>query len=117
MAMNRNFGKTDDNNCIATSKVLNDDEKARESLRVVKQQLEEAQKQLEKSNRLKSAFLSNLSHEVRTPMNGILGFAELLKSPDLDPEEKDRYLDIIIQSTSRLLTVIDDILVVSCNVL
>lgn len=113
MAMNRNFGKTDDNNCIATSKVLNDDEKARESLRVVKQQLEEAQKQLEKSNRLKSTFLSNFSHEVCTPMNGILGFAELLKSSYLDPEEKDRYLDIIIQSTSRLLSVIDDILVVS----
>jgi signal transduction histidine kinase len=111
--MNLNFRNTNGDNFLAAWQDFSEREKTKESLCDVKQQLEEAQKELEKSNRLKSAFLSNLSHEVRTPMNGILGFAELLKTPDLDIDEKDIYLNIIIQSTNRLLSVIDDILVVS----
>ena len=47
------------------------------------------QKALE-SDRLKSAFLSNLSHYVRTPMNSILGFADLLQSRNLDDEKRSR---------------------------
>jgi len=40
-----------------------------------------AKERAEEIDRLKSAFLANLSHEKRTPMNGILGFTDLLKEP------------------------------------
>ena len=60
----------------------------------------------------KEIFLSNMSHEVRTPMNAIKGFTELLQSTSLDEEQRD-YLDTIAQASDSLLVVINDILDVS----
>ena len=42
----------------------------------------------EASDKLKTEFLNNISHEVRTPLNGILGFAEIMSQPDLSEEDK-----------------------------
>jgi len=64
----------------------------------------------EESDRLKSAFLANMSHEIRTPMNGIIGFTEMLNSEELSKEEKRYYSEIIKDSTSQLLRIINDIL-------
>ncbi len=80
--------------------------KAEESLQIA---LEKA----EDSDRLKSLFLSNMSHEIRTPMNAILGFAEMLQDPELNIEEKDRFLDVIIKSGDNLLRLINDIIDIS----
>jgi len=66
--------------------------------------------ELEESDRIKSVFLSNLSHEVRTPVNGIIGFAELLKEEFLDEEKRDRYIDTIQQTSTKLLYILNDIL-------
>ncbi|MCF6240345.1 MAG: PAS domain S-box protein [Bacteroidales bacterium] len=76
-------------------------------------QLKEAKKRAEESDRLKSAFLANMSHEIRTPMNAIIGFANLLKIPDLDEQNKFEYLNHIIQSGDNLLNLINDIIDVS----
>jgi PAS domain S-box-containing protein len=61
------------------------------------------------ASRLKSEFVANMSHEVRTPMNGVLGMTSLLRSTSLDPVQRD-YADTIASSAEALLTVIDDIL-------
>ncbi len=72
-------------------------------------QLEEAKERAEESDRLKTAFLSNISHEVRTPMNAIIGFSDLLKEPDITKEETEEYVDLIANSGEILLKLIDDI--------
>jgi PAS domain S-box-containing protein len=72
-----------------------------------------AKEKAEESDRLKSAFLANMSHEVRTPMNGIIGFADLLTESDLSEEEKTKYLEVIQRSGKRMLDTVNDIIEVS----
>jgi PAS domain S-box-containing protein len=68
-----------------------------------------AKEKAEESDRLKTAFLHNVSHEIRTPMNAIIGFSALLSEPDTSEEEKHQFIDIIFQSGSQLLSIINDI--------
>lgn len=68
-----------------------------------------AKEKAEESDRLKTAFLHNISHEIRTPMNAIIGFSALLNEPDTTEEERKQYIDIIFQSGSHLLSIINDI--------
>jgi PAS domain S-box-containing protein len=72
-----------------------------------------AKEKAEESDRLKSAFLANMSHEIRTPMSGILGFSELLKTPQLSPEKQQKYIEIIEKSGKRMLSTINDIMDIS----
>ncbi|HUW05612.1 MAG TPA: transporter substrate-binding domain-containing protein [Williamwhitmania sp.] len=65
------------------------------------------------ANQLKTEFLHNMSHEVRTPMNGIIGFSNILNSPDTTPEERSYFSKIIQNSSQQLLRIIDDILEIS----
>lgn len=67
-----------------------------------------AKEKAEASDRLKSAFLQNISHEVRTPLNGILGFAHLVVEPNLAEEDKKQYIEVIQDSSNRLLKTITD---------
>jgi signal transduction histidine kinase len=57
--------------------------------------------------RLKHAFLSYVSHEVRTPMHAIMGFSELLSNNQLAPEEREEYTLIIQECCRNLLAVVD----------
>ncbi|MFO8053966.1 MAG: HAMP domain-containing sensor histidine kinase [Bacteroidales bacterium] len=79
----------------------------------IRQQLKKALKKAEQSDRLKSSFLNNISHEVRTPMTGIIGFVELLKQPGLTEEEKNEYTDIITKSSNRLLILMENLMDIS----
>jgi len=72
-------------------------------------ELEEAWKRAKAAEVAKSQFLANMSHEVRTPMNGILGMAELLGHSDQGKRERD-YISVIQRSGDALLTIINDIL-------
>jgi signal transduction histidine kinase len=72
-----------------------------------------AKEQAEESNRLKTEFLHNMTHEVRTPLNGILGFSKLLQKRDLDYVKTIKFTDIIISSGERLQKTIEDILELS----
>jgi len=67
----------------------------------------------EESDQLKTAFLHNLSHEVRTPLNAIVGFSQMLNDEGLSEMKRKEYSSIIQKSTNKLLAVISDILSVS----
>lgn len=75
----------------------------------VKADLIAAKEKAEESDRLKTAFLAGISHEIHTPMNGILGFAELLKSPDISHDEKQEFVELIELSGKRMIHLIDDL--------
>ncbi|HKK61406.1 MAG TPA: PAS domain S-box protein, partial [Bacteroidales bacterium] len=72
-----------------------------------------AKDKAEEANRLKTEFLNNMSHEVRTPMNGIVGFSELLNRPGISEEKRKNYTKIVRNSSEQLLRIIDDILEIS----
>ncbi|HOJ02811.1 MAG TPA: PAS domain S-box protein [Bacteroidota bacterium] len=72
-----------------------------------------AKEKAEESDRLKSTFLANMSHEVRTPMNAIIGFADLLNAKEIRPDEQEQYTGIIKQRSYDLLAIINDILDIS----
>ena len=76
----------------------------------VNQALSEAVHAAETANRAKSTFLSNMSHDIRTPMNAIIGFTTLAVS-NVDNKEKVRdYLGKILASSNHLLSLINDVL-------
>ena len=84
-----------------------------EELTKINEELSVAKEAAEESNRLKTAFLQNMSHEIRTPMNGILGFSQLIESADTKPEEYRHYAKIIAKSSNQLLSIINNILLIS----
>jgi signal transduction histidine kinase/CheY-like chemotaxis protein len=79
----------------------------------VEEELIKAKERAEESDRLKTAFLHNISHEIRSPMNGILGFTNLLLEPGLTGEEQHEYIDIIKNSGDRMLNTINDLMDIS----
>ncbi len=66
-----------------------------------------------KSDLLKSSFLANMSHDIRTPMNAIIGFSELLKEKELTEDERMKFLNQITKNGESLLNLVDDIIDVS----
>lgn len=86
--------------------------KAQEALKQQNKELRIAKQKAEESDHLKSVFLSNMSHEVRTPMNGIIGFSELLIRSD-DPIKQEKYVRTIQNSCEQLMHIINSIVDIS----
>ncbi len=88
--------------------------KINRSLDIKLGQLAEANVALYESNRLKSEFLANVTHELRTPLVSIIGFAELLRdaaqTTEVDPKRLGRYSENILASGRSLLDIINDLL-------
>lgn len=78
-----------------------------------KEAAEQAFRIAEDANRAKSLFLSNMSHDIRTPMNAVIGFAALLARDAENPEKVREYTKKITSSSQHLLGLINDILDIS----
>ncbi len=76
------------------------------------QELQEANEKVKLADAAKTRFVQNMSHEVRTPLNAIVGFSQLLSLPDgtLAPEEKEEFAGHIVNNTKMLTMLLDDIL-------
>jgi signal transduction histidine kinase len=72
-----------------------------------------AKEKAEASDRLKSSFINNISHEIRTPLNGILGFGQILTEENLSEEEKDTYLQMLNESSARLINTVTNFMDIS----
>jgi PAS domain S-box-containing protein len=77
------------------------------------EKLKLAKEKAEASDKLKTTFLNNISHEVRTPLNGILGFAEIMSQDDMSEEEKRVSLSMLNESSDRLLNTITNYMDIS----
>ena len=113
---------------IKLSRMLNERERAEKELREYRDHLEEIVQQrtaelvstrdqaraaeaiADAANRAKSVFLATMSHEIRTPMTAILGYADLLMDPMLNPDSRKVYAATIRRSGEHLLGLINDIL-------
>lgn len=80
-----------------------------EELKSKNRELASAVKKVDEANKAKTAFWSNISHDMRTPLNSVIGFTNLAKDSESN-EEKNEYLDKIGQSAQYLLGLINDTL-------
>jgi signal transduction histidine kinase/AmiR/NasT family two-component response regulator len=80
-----------------------------EKLQLARAESERARDEAEAANQAKSTFLATMSHEMRTPMNGVVGTAELLEREPLNERQK-RLVGTVRRSATALLRIIDDVL-------
>ncbi|MFN4175862.1 ATP-binding protein [Phenylobacterium sp.] len=71
--------------------------------------LADAERRATEANEAKSAFLSMVTHELRTPMNGVLGMARAFRQTKLSPRQRE-YVDTILRSGDGLLAILNDVL-------
>jgi len=73
--------------------------------------LEEALRQFQSDGtRVKTRFLSNISHDIRTPMNAIIGFSHLLGDGDVDGDQREAYINHITKNSNSLLNMMDNLI-------
>lgn len=87
-------------------------QKHKEQDRMRIEELKEANEKVRLADAAKTRFVQNMSHEVRTPLNAIVGFSQLLSLPDgsLSAEEKEEFAGHIVNNTKMLTMLLDDIL-------
>lgn len=83
------------------------------NINVLKHGVKVSQNEQAKSERLKTELITNVSHDLRTPLTSIINYAELLKNSELTEEDRSAYLEIIDRKSKRLKVLIDDLFEVS----
>ncbi len=80
--------------------------------RSVGEERREAEKKIEQANQRKRQFIANINHEIRTPMNAIVGYAEMLAESDIGGQQR-RYVETIRKNSAYLVAIINDIMELS----
>jgi len=80
-----------------------------EDINKMKHGVKQSQTAQAKSERLKTELITNVSHDLRTPLTSIITYSELLKNPELTEDERGAYLEIIDRKSKRLKVLIDDL--------
>jgi signal transduction histidine kinase len=80
------------------------------SLERSRRELEDQNRKLRESEKVKSELVSSVSHELRTPLASILGFSDLMLQRDLDPADRRRYLELVRGEADRLAALLNDLL-------
>lgn len=83
--------------------------KLAENINTLKYGVKASRREQAKSERLKTELITNVSHDLRTPLTSIITYTELLKTPGLGEEERDAYIEIIDRKSKRLKVLIDDL--------
>jgi len=102
-----NFVQLSDNN---VERLLGDFDKEKADLLA---KLAAAVKVVDEYQRLKTTFIANVSHEMRTPLNAILGFSELAQFSDVTLEEMREYMRIVHKSSEQLLDTVKDVIFIA----
>ena len=84
-----------------------------ENLNDLRKGIELSMKEQAKSERLKTELITNVSHDLRTPLTSIITYTDLLKNQDLTEEERVKYVGILDQKSAKLKTLIEDLFDVS----
>jgi len=89
--------------------------KARKRLGVIIDNLQIMRNQASEANRMKNIFVQNMSHDIRTPLNAIMGFSQIIATPEIPitSEEREEFGNHILNSTNMLTMLVDDILNIS----
>ncbi len=76
----------------------------------IKKEINKAMEQEIKSERLKSELITNVSHDIKTPLTSIVSYVDLLKRDNLSKKEREKYLDILSHHTENLNLLLDDLI-------
>ncbi|WP_409303408.1 histidine kinase dimerization/phospho-acceptor domain-containing protein [Peribacillus sp. SCS-155] len=79
------------------------------NVNTLKQGVNASQREQAKSERLKTELITNVSHDLRTPLTSIITYTELMKTPELTEDDRKAYLEIIDRKSKRLKILIDDL--------
>lgn len=79
------------------------------NINTIKHGVKTSRREQAKSERLKTELITNVSHDLRTPLTSIITYTELLKNPDLSGVERGAYIEIIDRKSKRLKVLIDDL--------
>jgi signal transduction histidine kinase/CheY-like chemotaxis protein len=103
------YRRLSDGRILAIHRDLTEMVEREEKLKMARAESERARDEAEAANQAKSTFLATMSHEMRTPMNGVVGTAELLEREPLNERQK-RLVGTVRRSAAALLRIIDDVL-------
>lgn len=94
--------------CIAYILRIN---RIRRALKISEKETQKATRQTEEANEMKNRFLSNMSHAIRVPLNGVLGFSQIIANEvEIDESTRKEYADIIQQNTEQLMRLVNNVL-------
>lgn len=83
----------------------------RRALKHAENEIRKATENVRKANEIKNRFLSNMSYNIRTPLNNVVGFSQLIASdPNIDKETREEYSKIIHSSSEKLMRLVNDVL-------